>query len=544
MQRLDEGTPRAWELSAWLPWLLFAAISSVALGAAVALYHQENAHYEAHFELAMTERTDLLKMGIHLSFRPVQHMATLVAASEGTMSEREFSHLAQSIPLAQQPWVLALQWLPRERSASGQEIFPVRYSYGARADRNEDAVPRRVVARARQRRHLYVSPWYLQDGEVRYRALRPVFKSVRGERELIGFVSGLYRADRLLAAALCPPEGNAIRLFVSDPAAATAGSLYCVGRRASVVVRPSLGSGLKLTRSVGIEGGHWRVTAVAEPGAFTASRWPPLVIGIGGIVLGGVLAIFQRSLIGREQGVRRLVRRRTEQLQRRTEQLQATNTELEAFAFVASHDLKAPLRAVSQLASCIEDDAADRLDETSRARLRLLRERVIRMDGLIDGLLAYSRAGRVTDSVHAAVPLRPMLERLTRELPLPRGFRVQLEDPLPSLRADALHVRQVFQNLIINAFTHHDRPHSGAVWIRSEEEGRYWRLEVADDGPGIPAEQRERVFEMFTSLGGARDGHSGMGLALVRKVVSGYGGKVDLTENRPRGALFRIWWPK
>lgn len=235
------------------------------------------------------------------------------------------------------------------------------------------------------------------------------------------------------------------------------------------------------------------------------------------------------------------LKRAEESLRRHTDELQRMNAELEEFAYVASHDLKAPLRAVANLALVIDEDVSAGLDEENRRRLHLLRRRVTMMDQLIEGLLTYARLGRADPQHGTPVPLTALLEELVGTLTFPPGFRVELSGPLPTLIADPLQMRQVFQNLIVNAVAHHDRA-NGQVWIRASDEGRVWCLEVADDGPGIPAEARQRVFRMFATSG--KEGHTGIGLAVVRKLVLAWGGQIELTDNRPRGALFRIRWPK
>ncbi len=227
-------------------------------------------------------------------------------------------------------------------------------------------------------------------------------------------------------------------------------------------------------------------------------------------------------------------------VEKRTADLSLANRELEQFAYVASHDLKAPLRAVSNLALVIDEDASGGLDEENRQRLRQLRERVQRMDALIEGMLAYARLGQpsaTTDSV----ALADVLTELCNELPLPSGFVLEWESPLPQLQVAPLHIRQILQNLIANAIQHHDRS-AGHIWVRARDAGKHWHLEVADDGPGIPEAQRQEVFRMFTT--GSKEGHTGIGLAVVRKLAAGYGAHVEAFANHPRGSIFRLTWPK
>ncbi len=231
-------------------------------------------------------------------------------------------------------------------------------------------------------------------------------------------------------------------------------------------------------------------------------------------------------------------------LLRKNRELERANTDLEEFAYAASHDLKAPLRAVSQLADWLLEELSQGLDPDNRERLRLLRARVVRMDNLINGLLAYARLGYHTPADPGPVALEPLLREVLASLDLPPSFVVELEPPLPELEADPLHLIQLFQNLIGNAVRHHDLGR-GRVVIRAQAAGEWWRLEVADDGPGIPLELRPQVFKMFTTLR-RRDEteHTGIGLALVKKLVTRYGGEVWVEGNAPRGAVFVFTWPR
>ncbi|SCZ59273.1 sensor histidine kinase [Thiohalomonas denitrificans] len=227
-------------------------------------------------------------------------------------------------------------------------------------------------------------------------------------------------------------------------------------------------------------------------------------------------------------------------VEERTADLSTANRELEQFAYVASHDLKAPLRAIANLALIIDEDASERLEPENRRHLKLMRERVRRMDDLIEGMLTYARLGQPAAG-RDSVALDDLLNDLLADLPLPADFDLELQQPLPRLNADPLHVRQIFQNLINNAVQHHDRP-IGHVWVRARDAGEHWHLEVVDDGPGIPEKERQQVFRMFAT--GSKEAHTGIGLAVVRKLVLGYGGQVEALPNHPRGTVIRITWPK
>ncbi len=535
----------------WLPWFVLAVTALLGLVVATALYRLEDTNHATHFELTVSERIHWLESGITLELRPLRRMAAVFGFQRGEISEEEFRNLAQSAELSEQPELLAIQWLAKEETPSGQELFPVHYSHtltvGADDDPQNDPVPRVLLEQARQRRDSSLSPWYRAHGITRLRVVRPVFGERGGDQELLGFISGIYRVDLLLEAVLRPSEPISMDLFIADASADVPGYFH-QSRRVFRPVGPNIGpfpGSRRLTRMVNLFGVDWRVIAVSQPGVFVVSPWGPLVIGIGGVLFGVILSTYPRMLLGREAQVRQLVELRTDELNRRTEQLQTMNAELENFAYIASHDLRAPLRAVSQLASSIEEDGAESMDVELIRRMRLMRERVQRMDDLIEGLLIYSRAGGTIIEVHDRVPLGPLLQELSDELPLPVHFRVEIRAPMPTLRGNALHLRQIFQNLIINAAAHHDHPESGVVTISAQDEVKFWHLDIADNGPGIPPDERERVFRMFASTGGKDGGvHAGIGLALVKKLVHGYGGRIDVIENQPRGARFRIWWPK
>jgi signal transduction histidine kinase len=234
-------------------------------------------------------------------------------------------------------------------------------------------------------------------------------------------------------------------------------------------------------------------------------------------------------------------RQAEEALRRRAAELQRMNGELEEFAYVASHDLKAPLRGVYGLSAIIEEDIGERLDDENRERLRLLRRRVAHMDQLIEGLLTYARLNGQNGAGFEPVALDVMLEHIVRQLAPPSGFKVKAIPPLPALMADPTEVRQVLQNLIANAIDHHDRDR-GTVWVHAGDHGTHWQIEVADDGPGIPPLARDSIFRMFTSSGA--DGHTGIGLAVVRKLVLRNGGTLEVADRQPRGTRFLVQWPK
>ena len=128
-------------------------------------------------------------------------------------------------------------------------------------------------------------------------------------------------------------------------------------------------------------------------------------------------------------------------------------------------------------------------------------------------------------------------------LPPAIGFSIVVNiDAQPFVGAKAP-IETVLRNLVSNAVKHHDRP-AGQIDIRAADEGRYCVFSVSDDGPGIPAVSQERVFRMFQTLTGGNGEHSGIGLALCKRLVESHGGWIKLESTGARGTTFRVWWPR
>lgn len=225
--------------------------------------------------------------------------------------------------------------------------------------------------------------------------------------------------------------------------------------------------------------------------------------------------------------------------------LRRSNEELEQFAYVASHDLKAPLRGIENLVGWIEEDLEGSLTGDVQTNMELLKSRVRRLDSLLDDLLAYSRAGRV-DATTDTVDTKALVEELAVLVSPPEGFAITADDSLPTLPAARAPLTQALQNLIGNAIKHHDRPAEGHIRVEAKPTGDAVEFVVTDDGPGIPEQFRERVFGMFQTLKPRDEVEgSGMGLAIVRKLVDRQGGKVWLSDGPDgRGLAVHFTWPR
>ncbi len=223
--------------------------------------------------------------------------------------------------------------------------------------------------------------------------------------------------------------------------------------------------------------------------------------------------------------------------------LEERNRELDQFAHIASHDLKAPLRAIANLAEWIEDDLQGQLPDENQQQMQLLRKRVLRMETLISGLLEYSRVGR-TQAAIAQVSVRNVLEEVIDSLDPPASVAIELAPNLPTLPARHLLLHQVFANLISNAIKHHDRP-NGHITITASDQSAFYEFAVTDDGPGIAAEDHDRIFVIFQTLT-ARDSkeNTGVGLSIVKKIVETEGGHIRVESEIGQGTTFRFTWLK
>jgi signal transduction histidine kinase len=234
-------------------------------------------------------------------------------------------------------------------------------------------------------------------------------------------------------------------------------------------------------------------------------------------------------------------RRRAEELARLAARLERSNRELDAFAYAASHDLRAPLRGIANLAQWIEEDLSDTLTDESRDMLQLMRNRMNRMESLIDGVLQYSRAGRTHEpatDIDVAALIRDVVDLLA-----PDHGRVTIASALPVIHGERLPLQQVLQNLISNALKHGGS--DVEVEISMHDAGDVWELRVTDNGPGIAPEFHDRIWGIFQTLHPRDEVEgTGIGLSLVKKLAEAQGGRVAVDSAPGRGATFRVWWPK
>jgi PAS domain S-box-containing protein len=224
--------------------------------------------------------------------------------------------------------------------------------------------------------------------------------------------------------------------------------------------------------------------------------------------------------------------------------LKIRNEELDSFGHMVSHDLKAPLRSIANLSEWIEEDLSDRISEDNQKQFQLLRQRVNRMDALIDELLHYSRIGRQRLEIET-VDVAQLLAEIIDALDPPASFKIEILSPLPTLDTKRILLDQIFANLLSNAIKHHHQT-TGQIEITAADKGDHYQFSIADDGPGIPpGRSQERIFEIFQTLQpNVSSENTGIGLALVKKIIEGEGGQIWLEESSQPGACFHFTWGK
>jgi signal transduction histidine kinase len=400
---------------------------------------------------------------------------------------------------------------------------------------------------------------------------------------LRGFARGIFRVGDIVERALDNLSPSGIDMIIYNESA-EAGREYLYyhasrKRTGDAGSRNLAAEGMRgnweFTQPLNVANRQWMAGCRPARGYFQPDPWSGWSILVGGWSFAALLTVYLATLMGRTAKVKRLVGERTAQLTdvnealnrevgermhaetelktlnetleqtvaRRTAEANRRAEELEQFAYVTSHDLKAPLRGIANLAGWLQEDLKGKLTGVTREQLDLLRDRVKRMNALIEGLLDYSRIGRTEQSVES-VDVTELLLEIVDSLSPPQEFSVDIAPDMPTLQTDRLQLYQVFANLISNSIKHHGGE-QGHVWIKVSDKGGFYEFTIKDDGPGIAPEYHDKVFMMFQTLETKDYGtDTGIGLALVRKIVQEHGGSISLKSEQGKGARFRFTWPK
>ena len=235
------------------------------------------------------------------------------------------------------------------------------------------------------------------------------------------------------------------------------------------------------------------------------------------------------------------------QLKKKIEALENSNMALSRFAWISSHDLKAPLRAIDNISQWIVESIDGKQYQEAKEHVRLLQGRVQRMERLLKDILEYAQIEYILDPykegerVNGADLMQDVIELAN----VPKDFNIQINDKFKGLSLPRMPLQQVFSNLVNNAISHNDKKTGGVVTVDCEESDDYYVFTVSDNGPGIAEEYHDKIFEMFQVLK-SRDIHegSGMGLALVKKILNVYGSDITVNSVVGRGSIFEFKWPK
>jgi PAS domain S-box-containing protein len=223
--------------------------------------------------------------------------------------------------------------------------------------------------------------------------------------------------------------------------------------------------------------------------------------------------------------------------------LENRNQELDNFVHIVSHDLKAPLRAVSNLSQWIEDDLEGKVLADTQPQLVLLRNRVNRMAATIDELLDYARIGHTDESIEPVVVAELLAEAIDSLAP-PPTFSIVIAPNLPIIETKRLLLFQVFMNLIGNAIVHHNQS-NGLIQISCRGCGEFYEFGVTDDGPGIAPENHTKIFTIFQAVNPQnRSDSTGIGLSIVKKIIETEGGVIRLESELGQGTAIYFTWPK
>ncbi|KWV93270.1 ATP-binding protein [Erythrobacter sp. YT30] len=229
--------------------------------------------------------------------------------------------------------------------------------------------------------------------------------------------------------------------------------------------------------------------------------------------------------------------------QRSERRMREVNAQLEEFTYVASHDLRSPIRGISNLIEFIREDFEEGQLDGVLKNIDRMDKRVHAVEKLIDDLLTYARAGRRSVEMEPT-SLSEILSDIIAIENIPDGFDVKIDACDTQFEAARTPLTTVLRNLIANAIKHHDKD-TGTITVKGHLTDSQCVIDIADDGPGIPENARERVFRLFQTLKANERGGSGLGLAVAQRLTTGHGGQLALVPTiAERGTCFRVSWPR
>ncbi len=369
-----------------------------------------------------------------------------------------------------------------------------------------------------------------------------IIDTVEKRREhLIGFILGVFRISDIINSSTANLDSNDIVFRITDESAG--GEQQLLFKEDGVYSNDQLSSlSNELHYSVGYRNGgrDWRLSFMATADFIERNKGSEsLLIGIAGISIAALLALMlflvtQRSLI-----VERLVEQRTEELARTNEALIKSNIELEQFAYIASHDLQAPLRGISGFAQFLQKDYFDRLDDNANQYIEQIVEGAKRMQTLIKDLLTYSRLDSLS---------RPFVEtnlnNVFDDVVILLGTAIEevsgkvTRDDLPIVIGDRAQLSQLLHNLIGNGIKYFDKQPPN-VHISAKKNNNEWIISVKDNGIGIEPKHHNRIFKIFHRLYSQEQySGTGIGLAVCQRIAKHHNSRIWLESELGVGTTF------
>ncbi|HEX8548302.1 MAG TPA: ATP-binding protein [Cytophagaceae bacterium] len=232
-----------------------------------------------------------------------------------------------------------------------------------------------------------------------------------------------------------------------------------------------------------------------------------------------------------------------QRLEEKLSELDRSNVALEKFAYIVSHDLKAPLHSISSLAEIISMELKDKASPETNQLISMLHMKVKQMHELINGILAYSKVGVDIDSQKERVDLQQIIDEVREAIVSTKNVDVHIETALPELYIERVLIFQLFQNLISNGikYNYNDEIKIAIGWTDKESDHLFF---VRDNGIGIPEEYYEKIFDIFQTLQSKNSDSTGIGLSIVKKIVETKGGKIWVESTVNKGSTFFFTLPK
>jgi PAS domain S-box-containing protein len=245
---------------------------------------------------------------------------------------------------------------------------------------------------------------------------------------------------------------------------------------------------------------------------------------------------------GESQGVVCLALDITERKEAERKQMQLLQ-ELKEFAYVTSHDLKAPIRGIATLTNWLSTDYGDKLDENGKEQINLLLGRVNRMQNLITGILEYSKIGRDKEE-RVEINLNKLVRDIINNIPRPENIEIKVENDLPSIISDRTRISQIFYYLLHNAVKYMDKS-KGEIAIHCRSDNGNWHFNISDNGPGIDEKYFKKIFQIFQTLNPRDEIEStGTGLTLAKKIIETNGGNIWIESEVGKGSSFHFTLPQ